>query len=79
VGRYRKSGCSRGKRAALGGAIGFGAGFAIEAGVAGNCSHFCIISPGEVGAVVGGLGLLSGAIVGGLLPRHDKDLLYVVK
>lgn len=85
VDRYRKGTWSRGKTAALGAAIGFGAGFAMGAAA----GPFCVgpggwgggacVPRGKTEAVVGVLGLASGAIVGGLLPRHDKDRLYVMK
>jgi len=77
VERVRRTGWSRGKKAAVGALIGFGGGFAIGA-AADNCGRTGFgpcFSRGEVGAVVGAIGLVAGAAVGAMLPRH-KDMIY---
>jgi hypothetical protein len=73
-----RSGGTRGKHAAIGALIGFGAGFAIGAGT-GGCNHEQFgpcISRGEGGAVVGAVGAMIGAGVGALLPRRNWELVY---
>jgi hypothetical protein len=77
--RYRRGGGGRGKHAAIGALIGFGGGFAIGAAVGGCKTNQCfanIFSRGQVGALVGGVGLVIGAGIGALLPPHKKDLIY---
>jgi hypothetical protein len=79
--RYRPGGWGRGKTAAVGALIGFGAGFGIGAGLTG-CDHEQIgpcISRGGGGAIVGAAGAIVGAGIGALLPHHNKDLIYSVK
>ena len=79
--RYRRGGGGRGKRAAIGAAIGFGGGFAIGAAVGGcNKNSFgpCF-SRGQVGALLGGLGLVAGAGIGALLPPNNRELIYSAK
>jgi hypothetical protein len=79
--RYLRGGWGRGKKAALGAALGFGGGFAVGA-AAGGCKHNEIgpcFSRGEVGGVLGGVGALIGAAIGALLPVHNKDLIYSSK
>jgi hypothetical protein len=75
--RYRHSG-SRGKHAAIGALIGFGGGFAIGAGVTGDCKGSigpCI--PRHTGGLLaGGAGAVIGAVVGACLPAHRKELIY---
>jgi hypothetical protein len=80
VERFGDSGWSRGKKAALGAAIGFGGGFAIGAAATG-CDHRQIvcIPRGAGGAVVGAAGALVGAGVDALLPAHGKELIYSAK
>ena len=76
--QYRRSGGGRGKHAAIGALIGFGGGFAIGA-AAGGCNKNSFgpcFSRGQVGALVGGVGLVTGAGIGALLPPHKKDLIY---
>ena len=76
--RYRQGGWGRGKTAAVGALIGFGGGFAIGA-AAGGCNKNSFgpcFSRGQVGALVGGVGLVIGAGIGALLPPHKKDLIY---
>ena len=79
--RYRHGVWGRGKTAAVGALIGFGAGFGIGAGVSG-CDHnqlgICV-SRGFGGAIFGGAGAVVGAGIGALLPHHNKDLIYSVK
>jgi hypothetical protein len=77
VDQYRKNGeWSRGKRALLGGLIGFGGGFAIGEAI---CHGRCWAPSGVPGAIVGGGGAFIGAAVGVSLPHHDKEVLYVAK
>ncbi|MGD0295892.1 MAG: hypothetical protein ABSE86_02180 [Bryobacteraceae bacterium] len=79
--RYRHGVWGRGKTAAVGALIGFGAGFGIGAGLTG-CDHnqlgICV-SRGFGGAIFGGAGAVVGAGIGALLPHHNKDLIYSVK
>jgi hypothetical protein len=79
--RYRQGTWGRGKSAAVGALIGFGAGFGIGAGLTG-CDHQqlgpCISRAGG-GAIVGGVGAIVGAAIGALIPHHTKDLIYSVK
>jgi hypothetical protein len=79
--RFGHGGWSRGKKAALGAAIGFGGGFAVGAAATGcNVRQIGIcISRGAGGAVVGAAGALVGAGVGALLPVHGKELIYSTK
>ena len=86
--RYRigeKHGMGRGKKAAIGGLIGFGGGFAVGALIQGNCSkpplsgNWCLVSKGELGAGFGGAGAVVGAAIGALIPsRHGggKETIY---
>jgi hypothetical protein len=77
--RYRQGGWGRGQTIALGAAIGFGGGFAIGAVAAGHCGSGTFgpcLSRGEVGAVAGAGGLVVGALIGALLPRHKRELIY---
>jgi len=79
--RYRPGGWGRGKTAAVGAVIGFGAGFGIGAGLTG-CDHEQFgpcISRGGGGAIAGAAGAIIGAGIGALLPRHNKELIYSVK
>ena len=79
VERYGQGGGSRGKHAAIGALIGFGGGFAIGA-AAGGCNKNQIgpcISRGEFGGIVGAIGAVAGALVGALLPHHNKEVIYV--
>ena len=78
--RYRKGGWGRARNAALGAAIGFGGGAAIGAAL-GGCrqGQLCLVGRGTVAAAVGGVGLVVGAGVGALIPRHNKDLIYSAK
>jgi len=78
--RYGKGG-GRGKRAAIGGLIGFGAGFAIGVAADSPCTGLLCIRPsrGVAGAVVGGVGAIVGAGVGALLPGHHKELIYAAR
>jgi len=72
------SGGTRGRHAAIGALIGFGAGFALGAGTSGcHPGEFgpCI-TRGEGGAIVGGVGALLGAGIGALLPRRNWELIY---
>ena len=72
------SGGTRGKHAAIGALIGFGAGFALGAGT-GGCNHDQIgpcIGRGAGGAIVGGVGAILGAGIGALLPRRNWELVY---
>jgi hypothetical protein len=74
--RYRRGG-GRGKHAAIGAVIGFGGGFAIGAALGGCKTNYCYLNiRGQLGAAVGGMGLLIGAGIGALLPRHNKELIY---
>jgi hypothetical protein len=79
--RYRHGVWGRGKTAAVGALIGFGAGFGIGAGLTG-CDHnqlgICV-SRGFGGAIFGGAGAVVGAGIGALLPHHNKDLIYSFK
>ncbi len=86
--RYQQGGWGRGKTAAVGAAIGlgvgFGGGFAVGAATGGcRSGGFLCFSRGTTGAIVGGLGgaigLVTGAVIGSLFPRHPKDLIYSVK
>jgi hypothetical protein len=79
--RFGHAGWGRGKKAALGAAIGFGGGFAVGAAVTG-CDHQQFgpcLSRGAGGAVLGAVGALVGAGVGALLPVHGKELIYSAK
>jgi hypothetical protein len=79
--RFGHAGWSRGKKAALGAAIGFGGGFAVGAAATG-CNDRQIgicISRGAGGAVVGAAGAIVGAGIGALLPTHGKELIYSAK
>jgi hypothetical protein len=79
--RIGPGGWSRGKKAALGAAIGFGGGFAVGAAATG-CNNRQIgicISRGAGGAVVGAAGAVVGAGIGALLPTHGKELIYSAK
>lgn len=88
VERYGQRGGSRGKHAAIGALIGFGGGFAIGAAITTSCSKnsnqqlgaigcwLPLPSRGEAGAVVGGAGAVVGAVIGALLPHHNKELIY---
>jgi len=79
--RYRPGGWGRGKTAAVGALIGFGAGFGIGAGLTG-CDHEQFgpcISRGGGGAIAGAAGAIIGAGIGALLPHHNKELIYSVK
>jgi hypothetical protein len=81
VERVNHGGWSRGKKAALGAAIGFGGGFAVGAAATG-CDHRQIgicISRGAGGAALGGVGALVGAGIGALLPTQGKELIYSAK
>ncbi len=82
VERYRRSGWSRGKTAAIGALIGFGGGFAIGAALGGGCDKpgpgICI-SRGAFGAGMGAVGAGIGAVVGATLPHHNKELIYIAK
>ncbi|HXM45096.1 MAG TPA: hypothetical protein VN924_27910 [Bryobacteraceae bacterium] len=76
--RFRKGGWGRGKKAALGAAVGFGGGFAIGAGL-GGCKQDQFgpcFSRGAIGAVLGGVGALIGAGIGALLPVHNREIVY---
>jgi len=77
VERYRHGG-SRAKHAAIGALIGFGAGFAIGAGVTGNCKGELgpCTSRGTGGAIAGGAGAVVGAAIGALLPSRGRELIY---
>lgn len=78
VERYGQGGGSRGKHAAIGALIGFGGGFAIGA-AAGGCNKNQIgpcISRGEFGGIIGAVGAVAGAVIGALLPHHNKELIY---
>lgn len=83
VQRYRQGGMGRGKHAAIGALIGFGAGFAIGAAADPSChpnEFLCLhISRGVSGAVVGVAGAAVGAVIGVLVPRRTKDLIYSIK
>lgn len=77
--RYHQGGWGRGQTIALGAVIGFGGGFAIGAVAAGHCGSRTFgpcFSRGEVGAVVGAAGLVVGALIGALVPRHKRELIY---
>jgi hypothetical protein len=79
--RYRQGTWGRGKTAAIGALIGFGAGFGIGAGLTG-CGHTQFgpcISRGAGGAIAGAAGAIVGAGIGALIPHHSKDLIYSVK
>ena len=79
--RFGHEGWSRGKKAALGAAIGFGGGFAIGVAASG-CNHQQFgpcISRGAGGALVGAAGAVVGAGIGALLPSHKRELIYSVK
>jgi hypothetical protein len=81
VERFGHEGWGRGKKAALGAAIGFGGGFAVGAAATG-CDHRQIgicISRGAGGAVVGAVGAVVGAGIGALLPTHGRELIYSAK
>jgi hypothetical protein len=79
--RYRQGAWGRGKTAAVGALIGFGGGFAIGAAGGDNSRQGIgpYISRGTLGAIVGGMGLVIGAGIGALLPRHTKELVYSAK
>jgi hypothetical protein len=81
VERFGHEGWGRGKKAALGAAIGFGGGFAVGAAVTGCDPHQFgpCFSRGLGGAAMGGVGALVGAGVGALLPVHGKELIYSAK
>jgi hypothetical protein len=77
-----RTGRGRGKRAAIGALIGFGAGFGIGAAAGGNCGAGHIgpcISRGELGGVLGACLAAAGALVGGVLPNHGRELIYAGK
>jgi|SRR5580692_7950041 hypothetical protein len=79
--RYSPGTWGRGKSAAVGALIGFGAGFGIGAGLTG-CDHTQIgpcISRAGGGAIAGAAGAIIGAGIGALIPHHTKDLIYSVK
>jgi hypothetical protein len=79
--RYHPGTWGRGKTAAVGALIGFGAGFGIGAGLTG-CDHNQFgpcISRGGGGAIAGAAGAIIGAGIGALIPHHSKDLIYSVK
>lgn len=73
----RVRGGGRLKHVAIGAAIGFGGGFAIGV-AAGGChpNDFLCRPRGEVGGVVGGAGLIVGALIGAALPAHRNQLIY---
>jgi hypothetical protein len=73
----RVRGGGRLKHVAIGAAIGFGGGFAIGV-AAGGCrpSDFLCLPRGEVGAALGGAGLVIGAAIGAALPAHHYQLIY---
>jgi hypothetical protein len=79
--RYRPGTWGRGKTAAVGALIGFGAGFGVGAGLTG-CDHnqlgICI-SRGAGGAIAGAAGAIIGAGIGALIPHHARELIYSVK
>jgi|SRR5580704_18262509 hypothetical protein len=79
--RYRQGTWGRGKTAAVGALIGFGAGFGIGAGLTG-CDHTqfgpCISRAGG-GAIAGAAGAIIGAGIGALIPHHATELIYSVK
>jgi hypothetical protein len=86
--RYRPGGWGRGKTAAIGAAIGlgvgFGGGFAVGAATGGcRSGEFLCFSRSTTGAIVGGIGaaigLVTGATIGALFPRHPKELIYSAK
>jgi hypothetical protein len=79
--RYRQGAWGRGKTVAVGALIGFGGGFAIGAAGGDNSRQGIgpYISRGTLGAMVGGMGLVIGAGIGALLPRHTKELVYSAK
>jgi hypothetical protein len=81
VERYRPGAWGRGKKAAVGAAIGFGGGFAFGAAVDGcNPNTFDpICGRGKVGAVFGAVFAIVGAGVGAVRPTHTRDLIYSVK
>src|SRR5262245_29908473 len=78
--RYRPGAWGRGKKAAVGAAIGFGGGFAVGS-AAGGCNQgsWCFFSREEVGVFLGGAGAVIGAGIGALLPSHTKELIYSAK
>ena len=73
----RVRGGGRLKHVAIGAAIGFGGGFAVGA-AAGGChpSDLICLPRGEVGAAVGGAGLIIGAAIGAVLPAHRRQVIY---
>jgi hypothetical protein len=76
VERFRHS-WGRGKKAAVGAAIGFGGGFALGAATGGcDKNSFLCFGRGVAGAVVGVAGMVAGAAIGALLPTHGKELIY---
>jgi hypothetical protein len=86
--RYRPGAWGRGKTAAVGAVIGLGVGFGggFAAGAAtGGCrsGEFLCFSRSTTGAVIGGIGgaigLVTGAAIGALFPRHPKELIYSAK
>jgi hypothetical protein len=86
--RYRPGGWGRGKTAAVGAVIGlgvgFGGGFAVGAATGGcRSGEFLCFSRGTSGAIIGGIGgaigLVTGAAIGALFPRHPKELIYSAK
>ena len=81
VERYRPGAWGRGKKAAVGALIGFGAGFVIGAAAGG--SHPGQLGPnisrGALGAGIGAAGAVVGAAIGALLPRHTRELIYSAK
>ncbi len=87
VERYRQGGWGRGKTAAVGALIGFGAGAGIAAATS-RCKssasngqlvpNFCgfLVSRGAAIGIGGGVGALIGAGIGAALPHRKKELIY---
>ncbi|HCC57478.1 MAG TPA: hypothetical protein DEQ47_09475 [Solibacterales bacterium] len=82
VERYRQGAWSRGTRAGVFAAVGFGGGFALGA-AAGGCSSGGIISicpgRGRSGLIAGGAGALVGGAIGALWPNHSMEAIYNVR
>jgi hypothetical protein len=74
---YLVSGGSVLKPMAIGAGVGGGAG-AIIGAATGDCNNSCIVSDGDVTAILAGIGAVAGTVTGltiGLL-RHKRTLIY---
>jgi hypothetical protein len=78
--RFRTGVWSRGKTAAVGAAIGGGAGTVIGV-AAGGCrtGDFICVTRGQAGAILGITGAIIGAVIGVAVPHHRTDVVYAAR